>query len=95
MNKLICEKCAKELKKSDIIILVKDNGMKVVDVLTSCRGKCHDELERERESQGYRCGFYEMNTKLKDNVLLDDFSKSMFKGVTFNKYEAIVKQCND
>ncbi|MDK0546043.1 hypothetical protein P6N96_03090 [Clostridium perfringens] len=48
MNKLLCEYCGEELSQDDIIILVKTQGRKVDNVATCCRGKCHDELEKQK-----------------------------------------------
>ncbi|EDU36717.1 hypothetical protein [Clostridium sporogenes] len=94
MNKLICRNCGRELSKNDIILLVKAKGQRVVDVLTCCRGECHDELEAEKRSQGYSCGFYEINTALKDLILDDEFGLSLYEPDALKKYKAILEYCN-
>lgn len=94
MNNLVCEKCGKLLTKDDIILLIKTKKQQIIDVNTCCRGKCHDELEQEKRLEGYSCGFYEMNTKLKDLVLKDKFSLNLFESEALKKYKNILEWCN-
>lgn len=93
MDNLVCKYCGKELSKEEIILLVKTQGQKVVDVLTCCRGECHDELEKQKISEGYRCGFQEMNKGLKDLVLQDEFLSSLYEPEALEKYKKILQCC--
>lgn len=78
MSKMLCEKCEKTLKKDDIILLIKKKNQQVVNVKACHREQCHDELEKEKISEGFSCGFYEMNTSLKDCILEDEFMRGRF-----------------
>lgn len=93
MNKLVCEYCGKELSQDDIILLVKTQVQKVVNVATCCRGECHDELEKQKISEGYSCGFYEMNNGLKDLVLQDEFISNLYEPESLEKYKRILQYC--
>lgn len=91
MSKMLCEKT---LKKDDIILLIKEKNQQVVDVKACHRGQCHDELEKEKISEGFSCGFYEMNTALKDCILEDEFMSRRFTNYALQKYKEILQWCN-
>ncbi|MGH4050003.1 MAG: hypothetical protein ACREVX_01415 [Clostridium sp.] len=91
MGNLVCEKCGKTLSKDDIILLIKTKEQQVIDVTTCHRGKCHDELEKEKRLEGYSCGFYEMNKGIKDLVLNNEFSLSLYKPEALIKYKLILQ----
>lgn len=94
MNKIYCYKCGKELD-DDIIITIKDNSQKIVDVDTCCRGNCHNLLEKAIKLKGYSCGFCEMNTGMKDIYISDDFYKNNFSEYALEKYKKILNKCNN